>query len=295
LSPEPVGVTGGSAPSGSGGVSPAPSGSGSSSAVAERSSPAGVSSSDGTGTSGGDDQPVPFARFKEVNDKYAKTRWAEDFGDSNPEEIRAQVALAKWANDDPRGFYEYYSSQLRAHGILPPPSEHANGNGRQPAAPEGPPGPDYRDPQTGLTVYSAEQAQKLVQYYIDQQDQKWEKRLGPTEKFLGSAQVQMRARNEAAQILQDARQWPHFETNRPAIFDAMKRNPRLSLETAYRQVVVPTLEARARQDVIASTEAKTGATTISPSSSQGSGREDLTKVPIRTLLRREFQKRGIGR
>lgn len=294
--PEPVGVTGGAGPSSSGGASPASGSSGSASAVAERPSPAGALSSDATGTSGADDiQPVPHARFKEVNDKYTRLKWAEDFGDAEPETIRAQVALAKWANDDPKGFYEYYSSQLRANGLLPEPQQRGtNGNGHAPS-PAGPPQPDYRDPQTGLTVYSADQAQKLVQYYIDQQDQKWEKRLGPTEKFLGSAQVQMRARNEATQILRDASQWPHFDANKPQIFEEMRKNPRLSLESAYRRIVIPTLESKARQDVIASTEAKTGATTISPSSAQGAGKEDLSKLPIRTLLQREARKRGWGR
>ncbi len=293
--PEPVGVTGGSGSSGSGEASPASSGSGSASAVAERPSPAGASSSDATGANGADDQPIPRSRFNEVNEKYTRLKWAEDFGDAEPDTIRAQVALAKWANEDPRGFYEYYSSQLRANGLLPEaPQRGTNGNGHAPQ-PAGPPQPDYRDPQTGLTVYSADQAQKLVQYYVDQQDQKWEKRLGPTEKFLGTAQVQMRARNEAAQILNDAKQWPHFETNRPQIFEEMRKNPRLTLESAYRRVVVPTLESRARQDVIASTEAKTGATTISPSSAQGGGKEDLTKKSFGQLLQREFRKRGLGR
>lgn len=293
MSPELDGVTSGAGPSGSGEASPASGSSGSASAVAERPSPAGASSSDATGASGADDQPVPYARFKEVNEKYSKLKWAEDFGDSDPETIRAQVALAKWANDDPRGFNAYYQSQLEAHGIIQRPQQPTNGNGR--AEPAGPPQPDYRDPQTGLTVYSAEQAQKLVQYYVDQQDQKWEKRIGPTEKFLGSAQVQMRARQEASQILSEASKWPHFESNKGAIFEEMRKNPRIGLETAYRRVVIPTLESRARQDVIASTEAKTGATTISPSSAQGGGKEDLTKKTFGQLLGREFRKRGIGR
>lgn len=289
------GVTSGAGPSGSGGASPAPGSSGSASAVAERPSPAGASSSDATGTSGADDlQTVPHARFKEVNDKYTRLKWAEDFGDAQPETIRAQVALAKWANDDPRGFYEYYSSQLRANGLLPEPQQRTNSNGHAPA-PEGPPGPDYRDPNTGLTVYSAERAQQLVQFHVAQLKDELDKRLGPTEKFLGSAQVQMRARNEASQILNDAKTWPHFDGNRAAIFDEMRKDPRLSLETAYRRVVVPTLEAKARQDVIASTEAKTGATTISPSSAQGGGKEDLTKKSFGQLLQREFRKRGLGR
>lgn len=294
--PEPVVSTGGSGPSGSGEASPASGSSGSASAVVQRPSPAGASSSDATGTSGVDDsQPVPFTRFKEVNDKYTRLKWAEDFGDAEPETIRAQVALAKWANDDPRGFYEYYSSQLRANGYIQEPQQpRTNGNGHA-QEPQGPPQPDYRDPQSGLTVYSADQAQKLVQYYVGQVESKFEQRLAPTEKFLGSARVQMRARNEASQILGEAAKWPHFDSNKPAIFDEMRKNPRMSLETAYRRVVIPTLESRARQEVIASTEAKTGATTISPSSAQGHGREDLTKLSFGKLVRREFQKRGIGR
>lgn len=293
---ELVGVTSGTGSAGSGDASPASGSSGSSSAVVQRPSPAGVSSSDGTGTSEGDgleSQTVPHSRFKEVNDKYTRLKWAEDFGDAEPETIRAQVALAKWANDDPRGFYEYYSSQLRAQGIIQAP-QPPRANGRA-EAPDGPPGPDYRDPQTGLTVYSADQAQKLVQYYVGQIKSEFESRLAPTEKFLGTAQVQMRARNEAQQILSEASKWPHFETNKTAIFEEMRKNNRLSLESAYRRVVIPTLEAKARQDVIASTEAKTGATTISPSSAQGGGKEDLSKMSIGKLLQREFRKKGIGR
>lgn len=260
----------------------------------ERPSSGGTTATDGLGTSGAESQedPVPYPRFKDVNDKYAKVRWAEDFGDSDPETVRAQVALAKWANDDPKGFYEYYSSQLRAHGLLPQPTAEPARSAERQA--EGPPGPDYRDPTTGLTVYSAERAQALVQYHVEQLEKKLEQRLGPTEKFFGNARVQMQARNEAMQILRDAQSWPYFEQNKADIFKEFAKG-KMTLETAYRRVVVPSLESKARQDVIASTEAKTGATTISPSSAQGGGREDLTKLPFKTLLQREFRKRGLGK
>jgi hypothetical protein len=260
----------------------------------ERPSSAGTTSSGAIGTSGADEsrEPVPYERFQEVNGKYTKLKWAEDFGDEDPETIRGQVALARWARDDPRGFNEFYQSQLRANGyVQDPPQQRANGH----AEPEGPPGPDYRDPATGLTVYSAEQHDKSVRYYVDQLRQELSGRIAPAEQFAGTMQMQMAARNEASQILRDAKTWPGFEANQPAIFDQMRKNPRLSIEAAYRRVVIPTFEARARQDVIASTEAKTGATTISPSSAQGSGREDLSKLPFRTLVAREARKRGWGK
>ena len=292
MSPEPVGVTGGS-DNGSGGASPASSGSSSTSAVVERPSPAGASSGDATGTSGVEIADVKYERFKEVNDKYVRLKGWEDFGDADPQEVRQQVALAKWANDNPREFFEWYSGQMRANGYIQEPTPQP---GRQPTQ-EGPPGPDRRDPATGDTYYSAPQLEKLLKYQNDQLDAKLNQRLGPTEQFVGSAGAQMRARQEAQQILREASQWPHFEANKAAIFDEMQKHARnrMSLETAYRRVVIPTLEARARQDVIASTEHKIGATTHSPSTSQGAGKEDLTKLPFRTLLQREFRKRGLGR
>lgn len=282
-----VGVTSGGSTAGA--ASPAANGSTSGAAGVQSPAPAGsvIPGSNGESHGSSDDQPVPYSRFKEVNDKLGKLKWAESY--EKPEEVSQAVALRQWVSSDPKGFFAYLRSQMEAHGHLPK-------DAAPPTQTPQPPQPDYVDPQSGLKVYSADRAQELVRYHIDQLKNEVDGRVKPVEQFLGVAQTRMRAQHEARGIIANAEtNWPHFKDHKQAIFDAMGKNKALSLSEAYISVVVPAIGNKERQGLLNELDQKPGATTASPASAQGGGRENLSKLPFTTLVAREMRKRGLGR
>lgn len=282
----PVGVTGSSSgSSGTSAASPAPT-SGTSTAQA----PAGASSSavSAVGDSSNPEASNPlYPRFKDVNDKYSALKWADGL---DQDRTRKALALAEWAESDPRGFYEYYGSQLRSNGLIPAEQVRAavrsqGGNG------QGIPGPDFRDPATGATFYSAERLNQVLEQF----EQRLTQRVAPLANSLGTIQVQARARSEAQSILAQAERWAHFGEYKGQILNAMASNPRLSLPEAYIQVVVPQLGQAERQTFASELQAKPGATTVNPGGMAPAAGEKLSELPIKNLLSRAFKARGIAK
>lgn len=270
-------------------ASPAANGSTSGAAGVQSHAPAGSvipgSSEESHGSS--EDQPVPYSRFKEVNDKLGKLKWAESY--EKPDEVSQAVALRQWVQSDPKGFFAYLRSQMEAHGHLEQTPKE------QPKVPQAPQA-DYVDPQTGLKVFSADRAHELVRFYVDQLKGEIDGRVKPVEQFLGTAATKMRAQHEARGIIANAEtNWPHFKDHKQAIFDAMGKNKSLSLSEAYISVVVPAIGNKERQGLLNELDQKPGATTASPASAQGGGRENLSKLSFSTLVGREMRKRGLGR
>lgn len=285
---EPSGVMGGG--SSAGVASPAANGSTSGAAGVQSPAPAGsvIPGSSGESVSSNPEESNPlFPRFKEVNDKYGKLKWAEAY--DNPEQVSQAVALRQWVQSDPKGFFAYLRSQMEAHG-------HLEQTPREPPKVPQAPQADYVDPQTGLKVFSADRAHELVRFYVDQLKGEIDGRVKPVEQFLGTAATRMRAQHEARGIIANAEtNWPHFKDHKQAIFDAMGKNKALSLSEAYISVVVPAIGNKERQGLLNELDQKPGATTASPASAQGGGRENLSKLPFSTLVAREMRKRGLGR
>jgi hypothetical protein len=282
----PGGVTGGSGPTpASAGASPAPA-SGSSSAQA----PAGaLSSAEGSGGVSDGSNPEEsnplYPRFKAVNESYSKLKWAEGI---DSERAQRALAVAEWIDQNPRGFYDYFGSQLRSNGMVPAEtvqaaarSEGVNGNGL--------PGPDFIDPGTGAKFYSADRLGQVLEQF----EERISERMAPVEQQLGTMAVQVRARADAQAILARAEKWPGFSEFRGQLFNAMRSNPRLGLEQAYIDIVVPQLGARERQAFATELQQKPGATTVNPGGLAPAAGEKTSNLPIRTLLAREMRARGI--
>jgi hypothetical protein len=83
------------------------------------------------------------------------------------------------------------------------------------------------------------------------------------QQFKSQAKQQQAAASVKAMI-DDARQWPGFTEHESDILQTLKSNPKISLDAAYRQVVMPKMQAdrnKVREEVLA--ELKTRPTTTS--------------------------------
>lgn len=277
----------GSAAGDSGAASSPAGGSPTALAAEPESSQAGGSTEPGAdSTQPGPEGPIPYQRFKEVNDKYGSLRWAESY---QPDTVQQQKQFFDWLDSDPVGAHEYLTSYLTRNGVLkqqaqaPPPS---NGDGR--------PQPDMVVPETGQRLYSAEAAEKFAKW---QAEMLINERLGPIEHSVQQQEQERYAAKfaEAAQAqLSDADTWPHFKGNERDILAAMEHDKRLSLEGAYRKVVFPKLRDLERKAIVAETQQKAQAGTVNPGATAATSKTPLNKLSMSELFKREFDKRSHG-
>lgn len=128
------------------------------------------------------------------------------------------------------------------------------------------PDPD-QELSDGSRVYSMEGLKALLSWQTKQAEDRISKRYAPIEQEWKANKQLETIIPEINRQVAEARQWPLFETNEPAIVKALQANPKLSLEGAYRQIVVPQLQSN-----IASAEQSTRAKVI----------EELQKAPRST-------------
>jgi hypothetical protein len=141
----------------------------------------------------------------------------------------------------------------------------------QPQAPAGPDPNAMPEPDQELTdgsrVYSMDGLKNLLAWQTKQAEARIAQRYAPIEQeWRANKQIESIIPEINRQVA-EARKWPLFSDNEPAIVKALQANPRLSLEGAYRQVVVPQLQAN-----VTSVEEKTRAKVI----------EELQKAPRST-------------
>ena len=244
------------------------------------------SSQPGADSTQGHEGPVPYSRFKEINDRYQASKWAESY---QPDTVQQQKQFFEWLDNDPAGAHEYLTSYLTRQGHLrpqtqaPPPDQ---GDGR--------PQPDMVVPETGQRLYSAETVEKFAKW---QAEQIINERLGPIERSVQEQEAdRYRAQFEAAaqSQLKDADSWPHFKGNERDILAAMEQDKRLSLEGAYRKTVFPKLRDLERKAIVAETQQKAQAGTVNPGAVAATSKTPLNKLSMSELFRREFDKRSRG-
>lgn len=200
------------------------------------------------------------------------------------------MALADWIDRDPVGFQAYFNAQLQRYGYAQPQHQQAP---QSPQQPQTLPGPDYqyRDEQGNIQqFYSAGRMQQALQFM----EQRILQQMAPVQNYVGSLQQQTQAQNEAQQILNEAESWPHFADYKSEIAQAMANDKRLSIEGAYRKVVMPNVKNATRQELLTELRQKPGATTTSPASAQPQQSDDLSKLSLPQLFAREMRKRGMG-
>lgn len=115
-----------------------------------------------------------------------------------------------------------------------------------PAVPDGMPQPDQALAD-GTSVYSMEGLQKLLQWQAENVEKRVtaqvSQRYAPIEQEWRSQQEYARAVPVVQQQIAEARKWPQFVENEAEITAALQADRNLSLEGAYRQVVIPRFAA----------------------------------------------------
>lgn len=224
--------------------------------------------------------PVPYERFEDINTRYNSLKWAEEH---DPDRVRQQAQFFQWLDRDPEGAFQYMESYLQRVGALKPRNDHGHATPNN----DGRPQPDIVVPETGQKFYSAEAAEKLAQWAAEQ-------RIKPIEERLGSFEADRQrshAQAQAAQLLAEAETWPHYKEHESAILKEMERDHRLSLEGAYRRVVMPKIRELERQSLLAEIHQKSQATTHNPAASTPTQNLDTSKMSWSEVFKREMAKR----
>lgn len=225
--------------------------------------------------------PVPYPRFHEVNEERSrfkadldKLAWAR----SIPETQAPVIAefYQRFAGDpmgtllgeveaiaqaDPRYAQAVKSAAARWLG--------ANRQARDLPMPE----PDL-ETQDGRPLYSAAQAQKLMEWRESRLQQQMAKQVQPLEQFVKQAQIQQvrgeiqqQAQSWAQQTFNEWKGKPHFVEYKAQIAQLMQER-NIGLGDAYAEVLVtqvlPKLSAQERSAVVAQMQTKAAAGTASP-------------------------------
>lgn len=230
--------------------------------------PAGASSSPEEG-------PVPYARFREVNDerrqydeRLRRVDWAERL---DREKVERALQLADRYERDKPGLYRELEPIVR-----------------QPTAPE----PDLVT-EDGRRLYSAEQAAKLVQFQLDQalaeQAQKFDARFGPIEQRDRQAQ----SAHQLETQISEAAQWPgfmdHLDEITAAVTEANRAGRRVDLKDLYIQIAVPKQIAKLTADDKTRREQERRALLDEMNTTAASGRSEVN--PTRTPAARQIPNR----
>lgn len=183
-------------------------------------------------------QELGFLKTPETLEKLQ----AIDIAEQNPE-LFAQVLLA-----DERFqsiFAKHFGSATPSAptGAAPPAADAAAELGARPEA-------DVLLPN-GSVGYSADTMAKLLAYESKQQETRFQKaldeRFGPVGELLQdreASRIVADATRRQTAIVESARQkWPKFKESELQIRDYLTKNQTATLEEAYREVVVPTLQS----------------------------------------------------
>lgn len=219
-------------------------------------------------------QKIVAKAEKEVEGKYLpklqewETKWAE-------QEVRNQkvAQFEEVMVNDPARFIQTLHDNLPQYrellGPLYAPRPVAQNEQAAAEQVDGMPGPDLEHPD-GSLVYSEGGLKNLINWAISQGETRavktLEERYAPIEQSFQNYQyiqtVSQKVQNEIA----EAQKWPLFKEHENDIVEALKKDQRLSLEGAYRQVVWPRMTAdrnKIREEVIAELK-KAPASTAAP-------------------------------
>ena len=150
------------------------------------------------------------------------------------------------------------------------------------------PQPDVVVPETGQKFYSAEAGERLAQWIARQTTQPLEARLQSVE----ATHAQHRAQAAAQSQLAEAATWPYYTEHQKLILSEMEKDHRLSLEGAYRRVVLPKVRQLERDAVLKEINQKSQASTVNPGTTTSGQSRPTSKMSWGELFKREMAKRG---
>lgn len=199
-------------------------------------------------------QKIVSRAEKAIEDKFApqlkewETRWAEQEV-KNQKVAQFEEVMVK----DPARFVQtLYDNLPQYRDVLAPlfaPQPIQQDQMQAQVQEDGMPGPDLENPD-GSRIYSQDGLKGLIDWAISQGETRavktLEERYAPIEQSFQDFRQQQEAAyhiQEASQKvlgeMAEARTWPRFKESENEIVQALRANPRLSLEGAYRQVVFP--------------------------------------------------------
>jgi hypothetical protein len=156
------------------------------------------------------------------------------------------------------------------------------------------PEPDLQT-EDGRGVYSATQLQKWRDWNNRQLEARFDQKLQPLQSAeerraqdAAVAEMRTQAVTDAQALLTELRQSPGFKEHEVAIKAAMTADPKLSVEAAYRKVVVPKLSQTERQAVVADLQKTATATTASPTHSSAAPPKSYASMGFAEALRHEL-------
>jgi hypothetical protein len=234
--------------------------------------------------------PIPYPRFKEVNDKWTTASkeleglgWAKGV---NPQHAQSAIQLLQRVQQNPLAFTEELET-LRDHPTFGPQlrswAARTLGFRNQPRQ-EAPvedvmPEPDvvFED---GRKTYSDQQLQKRDQWLMRQMESKVTERLAPLEKrgerfdkaeaVRIETAIRAKADVEAATEIDSLKQqYPQFEEHKADVADAMEANPSYTLKQAWAEVFVNKVGPKLASGQAAAVRQKVNAGSANPSRPSG--------------------------
>lgn len=234
--------------------------------------------------------PIPYTRFKEVNDKAGKFEkelealaWAKG---TDPKLAQGALALLSRAQQNPLAFAEelealkdhpVHGPQLRSWAArtlgtrTPKPAETV--------AEDAEPMPDLEF-EDGRKAYSAERQQQRERWLQKQWDQRLDERISPlaeraktTDAYVADqvyAKLQTEADTTAASSIDAlSKQYPQFQEHRKEVGAVMEANPSYTLEQAWAKVFVDKVGPQLASQHAASVTKKVQAGSANPARPSG--------------------------
>ena len=222
--------------------------------------------------------PVPYARFKEINESKKqleeslnRLKWAETVDRT---EYEAGARIGQMYRQDRAGFFRQVLAEAGADPQVRSELARALGTRAQPVAQvEAPIEPDIpvMDDQ-GRVVSQAFSADRVKQYVTRAVAEALQREVSPLRQTVESVEAERQALAQRQQVetsataaYTTATAWPHFKTHEAAIATAFQAHPEWTLQGAYIAVVVPKLQAQEQAATLDDLTTKAAARTVNPS------------------------------
>ena len=200
--------------------------------------------------------PIPLDRHEavlkntreEYEAKLQKLAWAEQL---NPDEARQKLELVDLLDKSPKQFFQRMRAIAQSDPQLAVELAEEFGFQQQAPAPKAEPEDPMPQPdrllESGDLFYSPQQQQKLLDWKERQIEKKFTEKFGRFEQIANRIEGQDKwhsALEQQRHVLNDAREnWEGFKDSQAEIAALMESDARVTLESAYRRIVVPKLKA----------------------------------------------------
>jgi hypothetical protein len=235
--------------------------------------------------------PIPYPRFKEVNDKWtAASKELEGYGWAkgiNPQLAQSAIQLLNRAQQNPLAFTEelealrdhpQFGPQLRSWAARTLGTRIASRQTELPVD-ETMPEPDLHF-EDGRKSYSDQQLQKRDQWLLKQWESKIDEKVAPlanksaaTEKYVADqvySSIQTKATADAKTEIDALRQqYPQFDEHKATVAEVMEANPTYTLKQAWADVFISKVGPQLAGQQAAAVRQKTQAGSANPSRPSG--------------------------